>query len=536
MPERKSPFSAAGRHPLSSAAVFSMMTFVSRVLGYLRDSVIMISFGAGASTDAFLVAFRLPNFLRRLFAEGAFIQAFVPVFAEYRKTRSTQDLRDMLDRTAGTLALTVLALSVIGIALAPVLTLIFAPGFLGDPLRTNLSTEMIRITSPYIFFISLTAMAGGVLNTFNRFAIPALTPALLNLTLIAATLCLAPRMDKPIVALAWGVLIAGLVQLLFQLPSLMRLGMLPHFRLGFRHQAVRRIIKLMGPAALSVSVIQINLLVDTIIASFLVAGSISWLYISDRFIELPVGLFGVALATVLLPRLSRYHASREWEKWRDTLSWGIGMEWLIGLPCVVGLFTLSEPILISLINYQAFTAMDVRMAALSMMAFAVGIPAFMLVKILNAGFFSCQDTSTPARTAVMAMLANLILNLLFVAIWLKSGYPGAHASLALATSLSVWLNTALLYWHNRQKRGFQPGKAIKRVFAQSLIASAIMGGVLVWLKPATADWLSWGATQRLATLSGLIVSGLIVYLAALSLSRFNWRPLSRISDAGEASQ
>lgn len=520
--------SVSNRHPLHSTTIFAAMTFISRVFGYMRDAVIMIIFGAGANTDAFLVAFRLPNFLRRLFAEGAFIQAFVPVFSEYKTKHSAASMRDMLDHTAGSLALAVFLISILGIVLAPILVLIFAPGFLGDALRTELSTQMLRLTAPYIFFISLTAMAGAVLNTYGRFGIPALTPVLLNLSLIAAALWLAPRMSEPIIALAWGVLFAGVAQLLLQLAALLGLGIIPRPRVHFHHHAVRRIIRLMGPAVLSTSVVQINLLVDTMIASFLVAGSISWLYISDRFIELPVGLFGVALATVLLPRLSRCYASHQQQHWHATLAWGVGMEWLIGLPCAVGLLVLAEPILISLINYQAFTFTDVQMAALSMMAFALGVPAFMLVKVLNAGFFSCQDTATPARTAVIAMIANLVFNLLIVAVWVQQDYVGAHAGLALATSLSVWLNTGLLYRYSRRQRGFKLSKEIKGALIQSTIAAAVMGGTLVWLRPTAAQWLNWATGQRLMSLASLIVVGVAVYLLSLLLSGFNWRLLIKL--------
>ncbi len=494
--------------------IFSGITFVSRIFGYLRDAVIMIVFGASGLTDAFLVAFRLPNFLRRLFAEGAFTQALVPILTEFKEKRSAAELRTLTDRTAGTLIVVLAGITVAGILLAPILIRIFAPGFTVDVSQLELATQMLRITFPYIFFISLTALAAGILNCHGRFGIPAFTPILLNLSLIAAALWLAPMMEAPITALAWGVLFAGAAQLAVQLPFLKRLGLLPRPVPGFRNEGVRRIMRLMSPAIFGASVVQVNLLIDTLIASFLAAGSISWLYIADRFVELPVGLFAVALTTVLLPRLSQYHAVRATGQFTASLNWGLKTEWLVALPCVTGLILLAEPILICLVQYREFTPEDTRMAKLALLAYATGLPAFMLVKLLSAAFFARQNTKLPVRIAVVAMVANVIMNLAFVLLWRQSGLAGAHAGLALATSLSAWLNCALLY-RALIRAGIAVSLENGNLLTKSVAASIAMGASLLALSPDTAVWNNLSVGLRLTTLAALIMFGAGLYAAAM---------------------
>ncbi len=507
------------------AVSFFSMTLISRVFGYIRDAVIMIFFGAGGLTDAFLVAFRLPNFLRRLFAEGAFSQAFVPVLAEYQK-QNPAEMQTFINCAAGSLGAVLLVLSALGMIGAPLLILVIAPGFSNDAAQITLSADLLRIMFPYIIFVSLTALIAGILNVYGYFAIPALTPALLNLSLIAATLWLAPIMQQPITALAWGVLIAGSAQLLLQWVTLKRIGL--HFKLiwGFYNDGVRRVLRLMLPTVLGASVIQINLLIDTIIASFLAAGSISWLYISERFVGLPIGLFGVAIATVLLTRLSTHFSTDNRSAFCEALSWGSSIGWLLAMPCVVGLTALAEPILISLVQYRAFSADDTAMARLSLIAYATGLPAFILVKILNAGFFSRQNTRLPVRTALSAMAANLIMNLLFVWLWKKSGQPGAHAGLALATSLASWLNYALLY-HALKKEGYQIILP-QSLLAKAVIACAIMGFVLLGLLSVTPSWNDAMAVQRLSALGGLMLIGFVVYVLTLRLFGIRARQLTAI--------
>ena len=432
------------RKLLKSTAVVGGMTLISRVFGYLRDMVVAVSFGATGATDAFFVAFRIPNFLRRLFAEGAFSQSFVPVFAEYKAQRGEVALKDLVDHVAGMLGLVLSLVTAVGILAAPVVIAVFAPGYLDEPERFNLATQMLRITFPYLLFISLTALAGGILNSYGRFGVPAFTPVLLNLSLIGATLWLAPRMAEPVTGLAWGVFIAGAAQLAFQLPFLARLGLLPRLRLDRTHAGVRKIMRLMLPAILGSSVVQINLLFDTLIASFLAAGSISWLYYSDRFVELPLALFGIAIATVILPKLSDHHARNSAGEFGGTLDWALRLSTAISLPAMVGLVFLSSPILAALIQYREFGADDAYMSSLSLITLSLGLPAFILIKILAPGFYSRQDTKTPMAIGIRAMLANMGLNVLIVVPWAYSELPGPHAGLTLATALSAYLNAGLL--------------------------------------------------------------------------------------------
>jgi putative peptidoglycan lipid II flippase len=501
---------------LQSTAVVSVMTLISRLFGYLRDLVLAISFGATGSTDAFFVAFRIPNFLRRLFAEGAFSQAFVPVFAEYREQRGREALKDLLDHTAGALTLALFIVTAVGMLAAPLLIMVFAPGFVGeDNGRHALAADMLRVTFPYLLFISLTAMAGGILNSLGRFAVPAFTPVFLNLSLIAAALWGAPLFEEPVKALAWGVFVAGAAQLAFQIPFLARQGLLPRPRLMKAHEGVRKITRLMLPAIFGSSVVQINLLVDTLIASFLAAGSITWLYFSDRFVELPLALFGIAIATVILPRLSREHAAKTPEAFNNTLDWALKLTLVVALPAMLGLIWLAGPILASLIQYREFTAFDTHMAAMSLIAYAAGLPAFMLIKILAPGYFSRQDTKTPVKIGVIAMLANMVLNVGFVVPWVMLGFPGPHAGLALATGLSALLNAGLLF-RGLYRGGFYRPPAGWRVFLARVAVAGIVMSVALWFAtPELAAWSEWAARERVIRLFGLIALGAAAYGATL---------------------
>jgi putative peptidoglycan lipid II flippase len=371
---------------LKSTAVVSAMTLVSRVLGFVRDIIIARIFGAGFEADAFFVAFRIPNFMRRLFAEGAFNQAFVPLLSEYKEQQPQAEVKDLVDSITGVLGTILALITVTGVLAAPWLVYLFAPGFGNDPQRYDLTVSLLRLTFPYLLFISLTALAGSILNSYGRFAVPAFTPVLLNLSLIACALLLAPTMSEPVTALAIGVFIAGLVQLGFQLPFLHRLGLLPRPRLRHRNPGVKRLLTLMVPTLLGSSVAQVNLLFDTLIASFLTAGSVSWLYYSDRLVEFPLGMFGMALGTVILPRLSRQQARLQREDFNHTLDWGMRLVILVGLPSALGLGLLAEPILSTLFQYGEFTARDATMAGHSLLAYAVGLPAFLLIRILAPGF------------------------------------------------------------------------------------------------------------------------------------------------------
>ncbi|MFC0266514.1 murein biosynthesis integral membrane protein MurJ [Kushneria aurantia] len=497
---------------LRSGLVVGVMTMMSRVLGLARDVVIATLFGAGSGADAFFIAFRIPNFLRRLFAEGAFNQAFVPILSEYASQRERCEVRELLDATAGSLAVVLVAITAIAIAGAPWLVWLFAPGFHSDePGKLALTAEMLQITFPYLLLISLTAFSGSVLNSYGRFAVPAFTPVLLNLSMIGAALWLAPLLEVPIMSLAWGVLIAGIAQLLFQIPFLTRIGLLPRFRPAFRHEGVRRILRLMGPAMFGVSVSQINLLLDTVLASLLVGGSVSWLYYSDRLVELPLGVFGVAIGTVILPALSRQHATDDPTHFARMIDWGIRAVLLIGVPAALALIVLAEPLLITLFHYGAMTDHDINMAAMSLRAYALGLIAFMLIKVLAPGYYARQDTKTPVTIGIIAMVANMVFNLILM-------WPLAHAGLALATALSAWLNAGLLA-RGLIRRGvlrFQPGWG--RLALQLTVGCALLGALLLLVSPGWQQWLEWGIAGRLGVLGGLIAASVVVYFGWLGLA------------------
>ncbi|HRZ22649.1 MAG TPA: murein biosynthesis integral membrane protein MurJ [Candidatus Contendobacter sp.] len=492
---------------LKSTGIVSAMTSLSRVTGFIRDMVYAQMFGAGSGTDAFFVAFRIPNLLRRLFAEGAFSQAFVPVFSEYQARHSHAELEELVDQVAGTLGALLLLVTAIGVVAAPVLILLFAPGFTADANQYDLTVEMLRITFPYLFFISLTAFAGGVLNSCGKFAVPAVTPVLLNLTMIAAALWLAPRMEQPVMGLAWGVFIAGVIQLSFQVPFLRQVKLLPRPRWGWAAQGVQQILKLMLPALFGSSVAQINLLLNTVLASFLVSGSVSWLYYSDRLVEFPLGIFGVALGTVILPKLSRQHADAETEGFSQTLDWALRWALLIGVPATVALIILSGPILSALFQYGAFDARDVIMSAYSLMAFTLGLIAFMLIKVLAPGFYARKDIRSPVKYGLIAVGANTVLVLILV-------WPLAHTGLALATSLAALLNAGLLFINLRRRHIYQPRAGWGKFLAQLTAANLAMGLVLWFGAGNLEQWLTASARDRLWHLSGLIAAGGGTYLLA----------------------
>lgn len=497
---------------LKSTATVGSATILSRILGFIRDVVLAKFFGASGETDAFFLAFKIPNFMRRLFAEGSFSLAFVPVLSEYRAKGDREALRDLIDHVAGTLTAILLVLVSVGVLAAPVVLSIFAPGWLaeGRP-EFDLSAGMLRITFPYIGFISLTALSAGILNTYERFLIPALTPVLLNLSLIGAAFLLAGHMEVPVTALAWGVLIAGFAQLLLQVPALMRLGLMPRPKWGWRHSGVRRIIKLMIPTLFGSSVAQVNLLFDSIIATFLVTGSVSWLYYSDRLLEFPLGVLGIALATVILPNLSKKHAEASTAEFSATLDWALRLAVIITVPAAVGLVVLSGPILITLFQYDAFRPDDVRMATYSLVAYSAGLPAFIAVKVLAPGYYARQDTKTPVKIAIAAMVTNMGLNLLFVGLLLYQGFEGPHAGLALASSVAAYLNASLLYRGLRKRHVYTPERGWIRLWVSVLLACSVMGALLYFMTHDIERWLEATAILRIRNLSLTIILGVIVY-------------------------
>jgi len=503
------------------------MTTISRFLGLARDIIFAHVFGANAATDAFFVAFKIPNFLRRLFAEGAFAQSFVPVFSEYKETRSREALIDLLDHVAGSLGGILLIITTICIAAAPVVVMVFAPGFIDEADRFALTTEMLRITFPYIFFISLVAFSGGILNSFNQFAVPAFTPVFLNVCLIGAALWISPLFEQPVIALAWGVALAGFTQLAFQLPFLAKLGLMPRPRFKKDHDGVKKISKLMIPAIIGSSVAQINLLLDTVIASFLIAGSVSWLYFSDRLVEFPLGVFGIALATVVLPSLSKQHANQSTEDFNHTIDWALRLVMLIAVPAALGLLLLSQPILATLFQYGEFNVHDSYMSSLSLMAYSLGLPAFILIKVLAPAFYSRQDTKTPMKIAVKAMIANMALNILFVVPMVLYNYEAPHVGLALATSASAYMNAALLFFALKREKIYQPQKGWSVFTLQLILGNSLLAGFIVFWTPVLAIWSDWSLQQRIFNLSLIILLAGVIYLLSMLITGLRPAQLKR---------
>ena len=522
---------------LRSTAVFSTMTFISRITGLVRDQVYAGVFGANPAMDAFLVAFRIPNFLRRLSAEGSFSMAFVPVLSEYRERRDHAAVKELVDRVTGTLLAVLLVLTAVAMLAAPWVIRVFAPGFEDDGGQGELAAQMLRITFPYLLFISLASLGGGVLNSYRRFAVPALSPVLLNVAMITAALALAPRMQQPVMALAWGVFAAGILQLAFHLPSLARLKLLPRPRWAGAHEGVRRVMKLMVPTLFGSSVAQLNLLLNTVVASMLVGGSVTWLYLGDRLLEFPLGMFGVAIGAVILPHLSSRHAVADPEGYSQALDWGFRLCLLIAVPACLGLLLCAEALVATLFQHGRFTPYDTRMASLTVVALSTALPAFLLVKVLAPAFYSRQDTRTPVKAGVVAVVANVLATVLFLAamLWLTSAgreawaagggdirgalkaLPGAHACLALATAAAGWTNALQLWWYLRRARVFraQPGWA--RFWRQLLVASLAMAAVVVSLLQAWDGWTVWAWTERAWKLAVVVGSGALVYALALWL-------------------
>lgn len=518
---------------LRSAAVFSSMTFLSRLSGLVRDQVYAHVFGAGGMMDAFFVAFRIPNFMRRLSAEGSFSMAFVPVLAEYKATRSPEEVKALIDRVTGTLAAALLVLTGIVILLAPQIARLIAPNF--DAEQMKVLTDLLRITFPYALFISLASLAGGILNSYQRFAIPALSPVLMNLSMIAAAVGFAPLMDYSVMVLGWGVFAAGVLQLGFQLPSLARLGLLPRPKLDFAHAGVRRILTLMVPTLFGSSVAQFNLLLNTWVAAALISGSVSWLYYSDRLLEFPLGMFGVAIGTVILPHLSSRHAETDPEGYSKGLDWGFRLCLLIGLPACAGLILCAGPLLATLFQYGKFDAEDVRMASWSLMAQSIAVPAFLLVKVLAPAFYSRQDTRTPVKAAVVAVLTNALCMLLFFAAMLYGTEPGrqalqaaggdlklalgqvqgAHALLALAIAVAGWVNALQLAWLLRKAGVYRRQPGWGRFLRQIGVATVAMTLVVLAFRVLWPDWTPWAWWDRGWRLAVMVGAGGALYAGLL---------------------
>ena len=513
---------------LRASSAVSGATMISRVMGLVRDVILARLIGAGVGADAFYVAFKLPNFFRRLFAEGAFNTAFVPVLSDYRHHRTHAEVKGLVDRTFGALGLCLALITVLVVLLAPQVMAIYGMGFLDEPQKFAMASDMLRITFPYLLLISLTGFAGSILNSYDRFAIPAITPVFLNISLILAALVAAPYFEQPVFALAWGVFLAGVVQFLFQLPFLSRLHLLPSPLLDLKDPGVRRIFKLMLPAMFGVSVGQINLLLDTILATFLPTGSVSWLYYSDRLMELPLGVFGVAIATVALPNLSRQKFADDPRQFANMMQWAINLVVLIGLPAALALIVLAKPILTTLFQYGEMAPADVAMATFSLMAYAIGLVAFMLVKILATGYFAHEDTKTPVKIGIIAMVANMVFNLVLV-LWFHYAWQIGHAGLALATSLSGLLNAGLLYRGLRTRGAVPPLREMALFMLRIALGLVLMIATLWILKMAWPVWTDWTALGRVWRLCIICVCGAAAYFSGLWISGMRLAHLSMAS-------
>jgi putative peptidoglycan lipid II flippase len=495
---------------LKSTSLVSIMTFISRMMGFARDMVLAYFFGTQPGMDAFIVAFRIPNFMRRLFAEGAFSQAFVPVLAEYQKTRPADEVRQFLARVAGSMGLVLTLVTLVGIVAAPLIVYLFAPGFGEDSHRTLMATEMLRLTFPYLMFVSLTAMCGAMLNTYGYFGVPAFTPVLLNICMILAALYLSPHLSTPVVGIAWGVFAAGIAQFLFQLPFLRHRGLLVKPKIGFGDPGVRRVLKLMVPALFGVSIAQLNLMVDSIFASFLHEGSVSWLYFTDRLTDFPLGVFGVAIATVILPHLSRRHAEHHSPQFSRALDWGLRLLLLIGVPAALGLAIFSMPLITTAFAYGKFSLNDILQTQKSLITLSLGVPAFMMVKVLASGFYAQQNIKTPVKVGAWAMLVNSILCACLI-------QPLAHAGLTLASSIAGYLNCGVLLTLLIQRNIFTPAEKWGRFILQLLVANTFMSIYLWFMIKDPTFWLSKSVAMRGGLILTHVFAAMIIYLLALRL-------------------
>ncbi len=526
---------------LRSVASFGSMTMISRVFGLVRDMVISSVFGANAATDAFWVAFRIPNFMRRLFAEGSFTTAFVPVFTEIKETRPHADLKALVSRTAGALGGVLLLIVGLGMIFTPQVAVVFSPGAIDEPHKFALTVELLRLTFPFLLFVSMTALAGGALNSFHRFGMPALAPVILNLCMIAGALWLSPRLSMPILALGWAIFFGGIVQLLFLLPQLAQLDLLGWPQWGFFNPDVRKVMRLMVPTLFGSSIAQVNLLFDTVIASLLFVGSQTWLSTADRFLELPLGVFGIAFGTVMLPTLSRYHVKADGEGFSRTLDWGLRSTLMIAVPAMLGLMLLSVPLVATLYQHGHYTAFDTHMAALSVFGLSFGLPAFALVKVVVPAFYARQDTRTPVKAGVASLLANMAFNVIILAIlykirvpeqlqqgsvWLAlTKVPGLHFALGLASAIASYLNLALLWRWLKKANVYQRQPGWSSFLFRLLAACGAMVAALVLGLHFGPDFTLVSSTLRVVWLGGLVVGGAAIYGIVMLMMGFRIREL-----------
>jgi putative peptidoglycan lipid II flippase len=515
-----------------STAIVGFTTLLSRVTGLARDMVYATVVPAVA-LEVFVLANQIPNLLRRLFAEGAFSQAFVPVVAEYRARRTTEEVRDLVDSVAGTLGGFLMLVTVLGVIAAPLIVLISAPGFAAkDEGQFALAVEMLHWTFPYLLFVSLTALAGGVLNSYGRFALPAFTSVVLNMVMIVFAAWLSPYFERPVVALAVGVFVGGVLQVIIQMPSLLRLGVLRMPRWNRQHEAVQRIAKLMGPAILGSSMGQLSVMLSTGIASLLADGSMTWLYFADRLVEFPLGVFSIALATVILPSLSAHHASESPTEFSATLAWAMRLVCVIVVPASVALFALAGPLTVAIYHYGEFRAVDVEMTRLALMAFSFALLGWSLIKVLAPGYYARQDTKGPVSIAMRALGVTIGLNIIVVLALAATGHlksPGTHALLALTNGVGALMNAAMLYFGLRRTHVLHADRGMKLLLVRIAVASTAMGVGLWWFGGDVSEWTQASTAQRLIWLTALVGGGVAVYftvLMALGVRLRHFRVLS----------
>ncbi len=505
---------------LKALSTVSGMTLLSRITGLVRESLQAALFGAGLQIDAFQAAFRLPNILRRMFAEGAFSQAFVPILAEYQGQRGDDATRDLVGKVGALLALVLLGITVLGVLAAPALVYVLASGFARTPGKVELTADLIRIVFPYILFVSLVSLAGGVLNVYRRVAVPAFTPVLLNLSIIGAAIFLAKYFDPPIKALAWGVFIGGMVQVAFQIAPLAKIGMLPRFTPDWRDEGVRRVLLNMGPAIVGVSAAQISALINTQLASMLGDGRISWITYADRLMEFPSALLGVALGTVLLPTLAKHHAEADGEQYSSLLDWGLRLAFLLALPAALGLWLLSLPLIATLYHYGKFSINDVWQTREALLGYSVGLLGLIVVKILAPGFYARQNIKTPVRIAFFTVFVSQTLA--FILMW-RIG----HAGLTLATSVGACVNAGLLFWFLRRNGSYQPKAGWLMFLCKLMVALGVLAALLFALSGSPASWLDAGLLHRVGRLGGIIAAGMAVYFATLYVLGFRLADFDR---------
>lgn len=505
---------------LKTLASISSLTLLSRILGFARDILMARIFGTGMANEAFLIAYKLPNLLRRMFAEGAFSQAFVPIFSEYKSRRGHAETKLLVDHVTTLLAIVLFVITLIGIIAAPILVYLTAPGFAATPDKFNLTVQLLRITAPYIFFISLVALSASILNTYNKFWVSAFAPVLLNLCLIVAMLWLVPYFDQAIMAVAWAVFFAGVIQLAFQIPFLIKIDMLPRWRFNLKDAGVWRVLKQMGPAVFGVSISQISLVINTIFASFMAAGSVSWLFYADRLMEIPAGLLGVAISTILLTSLSRHHADANTQEYSKLLDWGLRLTILLTLPAALSLGLIAVPLLSTFFQGGAFGAHDVLMTRNALVGYSVGLIGMLLVKVLAPAFYARQDIRTPVKVGIITLFATQLMNLLFIG-WIQ------HAGLALAIGLGACLNSALLFYLLRKRDLYQPEPGWLKFTLKIAVALLALGWVLWFGMGAEQDWLGADSWTRIVHLCWLIVLAMLVYFAVLGVLGFRLKDFAK---------